>query len=58
MIETSGDLSLLSSNIHSFSTKQCIHGDTYKESRSVYAPTRPANVVSSLYRCISKLGSK
>lgn len=58
MIELSGDLSLLSSNIHSFSTKQPLHGDTNKEGRSVYAPTRPANVVSSLDRCISKLSFK
>ena len=58
MIELSGDSSLLSSNIHSFSTKQCLHGDTNKEGRSVYTPARPANVVSSLDRCISKLGFK
>jgi hypothetical protein len=48
MIELSGDSSLLSSNIHSFSTKQYLHGDTNKEGRSAYTPARPANVVSSL----------
>ena len=58
MIELSSDLSLLSSNIHSFSTKQRLHGDPNKDGRSVYTPARLANVVSSLDRCISKLGFK
>jgi hypothetical protein len=58
MIELSGESSLLSSNIHSFSTRRRLHGDTNKEGRSVYTPARPANVVSSLDRCVSKLDFK
>jgi hypothetical protein len=45
-MELSDDSSLLSSNIHSFSTKQRLHGDTNKEGRSLYTPPQDQPTLS------------